>query len=83
MGGLGSHYHGNHGGSTATMVLTVIDTVAPGNHDQLDRKEEFWMHQLRTLDYMGWGGLNRRDDLVRKDRSSCDCRYCKRRGPGG
>ena len=66
------------------MELTIIDSVAPGNHSLLDHKEEFWMYQLKTLDFMGWGGLNRRDDLVRQDRSLCDCSYCKRRRtPGG
>ena len=64
-GGLGAHYHEHHGGNTATMKLTIIDSVAPGNHTALDRKEEFWINMLRTMDTMGYGGLNRREELER------------------
>ena len=47
------------------MKLTIIDSVAPGNHTALDRKEEFWISMLRTMDTMGYGGLNRREELER------------------
>ena len=82
-GGLGAHYHEHHGGSTATMEITIIDSVAPGNHDQLDFKEEFWIYQLRTMDTMGFGGLNRREETDRGSRESCSCRYCKGGRRGG
>ena len=74
------------------MVLTIIDTVEPGNHVELDRKEEAWIYRLKTLDTMGHGGLNSRDELSRnnKDRArlACTCTTCsevrgvKRRTPG-
>ena len=38
-GGLGDHYFRHHGGSVETMVLTIIDTVQPGDHTELDRKD--------------------------------------------
>ena len=41
VGGLGAHYFEHHGGSTNTMQITIIDSVAPGNHSALDYKEEF------------------------------------------
>ena len=91
-GGLGGHYYTHHGGSVETMVLTIIDTVEPGNHVELDRKEEAWIYRLKTLDTMGHGGLNSRDELSRnnKDRArlACTCITCsevrgvKRRTPG-
>ena len=43
-GGLG--YFKHHGGS----VETIIDTVEPGNHSELDIKEEAWIYRLKTLD---------------------------------
>ena len=64
-GGLGAHYFEHHSGSTDSMQLTIIDSVAPGNHDSLDYKEEFWISQLRTMDTMGYGGLNRREEIER------------------
>ena len=65
------------------MEITIIDSVAPGNHDQLDFKEEFWIYQLRTMDTMGFGGLNRREETERGSRESCSCRYCKGGRRGG
>ena len=62
------------------MQIVIIDSVARGNHDLLDHKEAFWIYQLRSLEEMGVGGLNRRDDLVRRDRTTCNCRCCKGRG---
>ena len=47
------------------MELVIINAVDPGDHAGLDRKEEFWIYQLKTLDTMGWGGLNNRDELLR------------------
>ena len=85
-GGLGAHYKLCHGGSTNTMRITIIDSVAPGNHKLLDHKEEFWIYQLRTMDTQGFGGLNRREEMERRgDRALCDCSCCKRgrRNPGG
>ena len=65
------------------MELVIIDSAAPGDHNSLDRKEAYWMHQLKTLNFMGFGGLNTRNDLLRADRASCACRYCKKdRTPG-
>ena len=48
------------------MQITIIDSTAPGNHASLDYKEEFWISQLRTMDTMGYGGLNRREELERR-----------------
>ena len=91
-GGLGDHYLQHHGGSVETMVLTIIDTVQHGDHTELDRKEEAWIYRLKTLDTMGNGGLNSRDELARSNsdraRLSCSCNTCtnargvKRRAPG-
>ena len=78
-GGLGKHYHDHHGGSVDTMVLTIIDSVKPGEHQQLDEKEVFWMHKLKTIDEMGCGGLNERNDLMRKDRVYCNCWFCTKK----
>ena len=65
IGGLGAHYFEHHGGSTNTMQITIIESVAPGNYSALDYKEEFWISMLRTMDTMGYGGLNRREELER------------------
>ena len=35
-GGLGAHYFEHHGGSTNTMLIMIIDYVAPSNHSALD-----------------------------------------------
>ena len=45
------------------MEIVIIDSVQPGNHGLLDQKEEEWIHRLRTMDIMGQGGLNIRDDF--------------------
>ena len=37
--------------------VVIIDSVQPVNHDLLDQKEEEWIHGLRTMEYMGQGGL--------------------------
>ena len=50
------------------MEIVIIDSVQPGNHDLLDQKEAEWIHRLRTMDIMGQGGLNIRDDLKRTNR---------------
>ena len=73
------------------IILTIIDTVETGNHIELDKKEEAWIYRLKTLDSMGHGGLNSRDELARnnKDRArlACTCITCsnmrgvKRRAP--
>ena len=47
------------------MHIMIIYSVAPVNHAALDRKEEFWISILRTMDTMGYGGLNRREELER------------------
>ena len=75
-GGLGEHYHSQHSDSTDTLQITIIDSVKPGNHALLDQKEERWMYNLRALDFMGYGGLNKRDDLDR-NRERCNCKFCK------
>ena len=72
--------------------MTTIDTVEPGNHSELDKKEEAWIYRLKTLDTMGHGGLNSRDELARSNtdraRLSCSCVSCnsargvKRRAAG-
>ena len=80
-GGLGAHYHEFHGGSTATMQITIIDSVAPGLHDRLDFKEEFWIYQLQTMATMGFGGLNQREEMERKTREYCECVECKKTRP--
>ena len=63
------------------MELVIIDTVEPGDHALLDQKEEAWIYQLKSLDSMGYGGLNSRDEMQRsmKDRArlSCCCTTCK------
>ena len=86
-GGLGSHYFTHHGGSTETMDIVVIDSVEPGDHEGLDRKEEYWIYQLKTLDTMGHGGLNNRDELVRKQRDKarlyCSCISCRSKNVRG
>ena len=56
------------------MQIMIIDSVAPGNHSALDYKEVFWISMLRKMDTMGYGGLNRREELERGS---------KRRGVGG
>ena len=40
-------------GSTETLQLIMIDSVAPGNHKELDKKEAKWIHQLKTMEDMG------------------------------
>ena len=60
------------------MEIVIIDSVQPGNHDLLDQKEEEWIHRLRTMDIMGQGGLNIRDDLKRTNRGKCKCKFCKK-----
>ena len=60
------------------MEVVIIDSVQPGNHDHLDRKEEDWIHRLRTVDNMGQGGLNIRDNLKRNNRGKCKCNVCKK-----
>ena len=75
--GLGKHYKDHHGGSTESLQLIVIDNVAPGDHKALDEKEAKWIHQLKTMDDMGFGGLNLREDLLRETRRSCTCGYCE------
>ena len=74
--GLGQHFKEHHGGSTDSLLLIVIDSVAPGNHKALDEKEAKWIHQLKTMDNMGFGGMNLREDLLRGTRKSCTCGYC-------
>ena len=74
--GLGQHFKDHHGGSTESLRLIVIDSVKPGNHKDLDEKEAKWIHQLKTMDEMGFGGLNLREDLLRNTRRSCTCGYC-------
>ena len=59
------------------MEVVIIDSVEPGNHPLLDQKEEEWIHKLKTMDYMGQGGLNIRDDLKRSSRANCKCKFCK------
>ena len=77
VGGLGLHFQQFHGGCTDEMEVTIIDSVEPGNHTLLDRKEEEWIHRLRTMDYMEQGGMNVRDDLKRSSRGQCKCKFCK------
>ena len=77
IGGLGQHFYQNHGGCMEEMEIVIIDSVQPGNHQLLDQKEEEWIHNLRTMDYMGQGGLNIRDDLKRSNRGNCKCNFCK------
>ena len=77
VGGLGQHFYQQHGGCMEEMEVVIIDSVQPGNHELLDQKEEEWIHRLRTMDYMGQGGLNIRDDLRRSSRSNCKCKFCK------
>ena len=60
------------------MEIVIIDSVQPGNHDLLDQKEEEWIHRLRTMDIMGQGGLNIRDDLKRTTRGKCKCKFCNK-----
>ena len=74
--GLRKHFKEKHGGSTETLQLIVIDSVAPGNHKELDKKEAKWIHQLKTMEDMGLGGMNIREDLLRVTRKSCTCGYC-------
>ena len=62
-GGRGAHYHELHGGSTATMQIAIMDSFAPGQHDMLGFKEEFW-----TMATMGFCGLNQREEMERKTR---------------
>ena len=78
VGGLGQHFFQHHGGDMEDMEIVIIDSVQPGNHDLLDRKEEEWIHRLRTMDNMGQGGLNIRDDLKRSNRGKCKCKFCKK-----
>ena len=77
VGGLGQHFHQHHGGDMEEMELVIIDSVEPGNHSLLDQKEEEWIQRLRTMDSMNQGGLNIRDDLKRRDRGKCNCKFCK------
>ena len=73
---LGLHFKNHHGGSTDSMQLVIIDSVAPGNHKELDEKEARWIQQLKTMEDMGHGGLNIREELTRGTRRSCTCGYC-------
>ena len=77
VGGLGQHFHQQHGGDMEDLEITIIDSVEPGNHPLLDQKEEEWIHKLKTMDYMGQGGMNIRDDIKRNTRSQCKCKFCK------
>ena len=74
--GLGLHFKNHHGSSTDHLQLIVIDSVAPGNHKELDEKEARWIHQLKTMEEMGFGGLNLREDLLRGTRRNCTCGFC-------
>ena len=58
--------------------VVIIFSVQAGNHNLLDKKEEEWIHRMRTMDYMGHGGLNIRDDLKRSNRGKCKCKFCKK-----
>ena len=77
VGGLGQHFHQHHAGSMEELVITIIDSVEPGNHSLLDRKEEEWIHRLKTMDHMGMGGMNVRDDIKRNTNIKCKCKFCK------
>ena len=77
VGGLGQHFHQHHGGSLEELEITIIESVQPGNHPLLDQKEEEWIHRLKTMDYMGLGGMNIRDDIKRNSRGQCKCKFCK------
>ena len=70
------HFKNKHGSSTENLQLIVIDSVAPGNHKELDEKEARWIHQLKTMGEMGFGGMNIREDLLRGTRKNCTCGYC-------
>ena len=73
---VGLHFQQQHGGCTDEMEVTIIDSVEPGNHKLLDRKEEEWIHRLRNMDYMEQGGMNVRYDLKRNSRGQCKCKFC-------
>ena len=74
---LGKHFKEHHNGSTEHLQITIIDSVKPGNHKDLDEKEAKWIYQLRTMDDMGFGGLNIREELSRGTRKTCTCGYCE------
>ena len=82
MGGLGQHFFADHGGCVQDMEVVIIDSVEPGNHSLLDQKEEEWIQRLKTMDNMGQGGLNLRDELKRNNGASCKCKFCKRKKAG-
>ena len=73
---LGKHFKDHHNGSTEHLQITIIDSVKPGNHKNLDEKEAKWIYQLKTMDDMGFGGLNIREELSRGTRRTCTCGYC-------
>ena len=82
VGGLGEHFFADHGGCVEDMEVVIIDSVEPGNHSLLDQKEEEWIQRLKTMDNMGQGGLNKRDELKRNNGASCKCKFCKRKKAG-
>ena len=63
--GNGIHFQQFNGGCTDEKEVIIIYSVEPGNHTLFDRKEEEWIHGLRTMDYMKQGGMNVRNDLKR------------------
>ena len=79
VGGLGEHFFADHGGCVEDMEVVIIDSVEPGNHSLLDQKEEEWIQRLKTMENMGQGGLNLRDELKRNNGASCKCKFCKRK----
>ena len=72
--GLGQHFKEYHGGSLEELEIVIIDSVQPGNHQLLDKKEEEWIHRLRSMDHMEQGGMNLRDDLKRNTKGKC--KFC-------
>ena len=70
--GLGSHFHGVHGGGFDSFNLTIVASVKPpstpeevqSSQAHLDRIEGDLQHRLKCMDEQG--GMNRRDENERK-----------------
>lgn len=60
-GGLGEHFY-NSDCKFEHYTVTIIDRVKEGDKTALKKKEDFWIHQLRTLKANGGNCMNLRHD---------------------
>ena len=58
IGGLGEHFHNSECKFERNYQVTLIDSVKSGDKIALKKKENYWMHQLRTFKANGGNGMN-------------------------